>query len=313
MSKAPTRLLRRISAAGIGLCAALLTTVSGGAQPRPLPEPQAFLAQTRARLDRDEDRQAGFVYLETQRRELLDGSGRVREEQVRIVESYPGLPGEARWERVLEEHGRKVPEADLQRADAERRKKAEEFARRLSRQSADDRREEAKAQAQQRRETQERVDDVFLVYELRMLGRESVDGHDTIVFSFVPRPNAAPKTREGKWLRSFKGRAWIDESDYELVRMEAEAIRDVSVGFWVLARIHQGTMASFARRKVDDERWLPAFATYSMSGRVLLFKRLHERGTTEFSNYRRFAVDTASSAASVTGATTDSGGGGITR
>lgn len=283
----------------------VLLSGSGRTQPRPLPDPDAFLAQTRARLDRNEDRLAGYVYRETQRRTTLDGDGHPREETVRVVESYPGLPGEARWERVLEEGGQRVPDADLQRADNERRKKAEAVARRLANQSDRDKRDAAEAAAKRRREARERVDDVFLVYDIRMLGRETLDGHDTIAFAFEPRVNAAPRTREGKWLRSFKGRAWISEADHELVRLDAEAIGDVSVGMGLLARIQRGTTASFTRRKVDAERWLPASASYTVNGRVLLLKRLRERGTTEYSEYRRFAVDAASSSATIADGASD--------
>jgi hypothetical protein len=289
------------------LCSALLTGQIGLAQTRPLPDVDTFLAETRSRLDRDEDRQAGYVYLQTERREILDGSGRVREEKVRILESYPGLPGEGRWERVIEEQGRKVPDDELRRLDAERQRQVEAFARRVAQQSDADKRAAAAERAKRRREGRERVDEVLQLFDFRILSRESIEGRDTIVLSFDPRPNSSPKTREGKWLRHFKGRAWINEADHELVRLEAQALHDVTVGFGFLARIHEGTTATFTRRKVNNERWLPASASYSLSGRMLLFKRLHERGTMEYSNYRRFDVEAASVSVSVADAGTNEG------
>lgn len=268
--------------------------MAGLAQERPLPDRQAFLAETRARLDRDDERQAGYSYVETRTRVTLDATGRARNETTRVLESYPGLPGEPRWERVLEEDGRRTSDADLARADAARRKTVERYARTMTAQSDSDRRKAREDEARARRETAARVDDVFAVYDLAMLGREVVDGHDTIVLSMNPRPDARPRTREGSWLRRFRGRAWVSETDHELVKLDVEAIQDVSIGLGLVGRIHKGTTFSFGRRKVNGDRWLPAFATYTVSGRVLLLKRLRQRGTSEYSNYRRFAVDTSS-------------------
>jgi hypothetical protein len=128
-----------------------------------------------------------------------------------------------------------------------------------------------------------------------MLGREVVQGHDTIALSLTPRPNAATQTRDGRWMRAFKGKAWVSESDFELVRLEVEAIRSVSIGLGMLARMHEGTKVAFERRKVNDEVWLPATSSYQVSARVLMLKGIRENGTSEYSNYRKFSVDTSQS------------------
>ena len=94
-------------------------------------------------------------------------------------------------------------------------------------------------------------------------------------------------------MRHFTARAWVSESDYELVRVEIEAIDDVSVGLGLLARIHKGTTATYQRRKVNDEVWLPAQVTWTATARVLLLKNLRVRGIAEFSGYRKFTVDTS--------------------
>ena len=137
------------------------------------------------------------------------------------------------------------------------------------------------------------MDDIFHIYDIRMLRRESLDGHVTIVATLTPIPGAKPLTDDGKIMRHFKARAWISEADYELVRVEIEAIDDLSFGLGLLARVHKGTVATFQRRRVNDEVWLPAEVTWTASARVLLVKRLRLRGVAEFSNYRKFTVDTS--------------------
>jgi hypothetical protein len=264
--------------------------------PAPLPDRDTFLRQVRLQLQTDDARQRDYSYVETRRRVRVDGRGRpTGQPSVRVAESYPGLPGEGRWERVLEDDGRRASDAELRKVDGERQKKATAMATRLARQSDADRARAARDDARRRAEQTALVDDAFRVYEIAMLGREVVQGHDTIALSLTPRPNAATQTRDGRWMRAFKGKAWVSESDFELVRLEVEAIRSVSIGLGMLARMHEGTKVAFERRKVNDEVWLPATSSYQVSARVLMLKGIRENGTSEYSNYRKFSVDTSQS------------------
>jgi hypothetical protein len=94
-------------------------------------------------------------------------------------------------------------------------------------------------------------------------------------------------------MRSFSVRALVSETDHELVRLDAEAIETVSIGWGLLARVHKGARFSFERRKVNGEVWLPAIATYTGSARVGLLATLRRSGSSEYSGYRKFAVDTS--------------------
>lgn len=259
----------------------------------PLPSPEPFLKESRARLQTDAARRFGYSFRETQQRTSIDGNGRRREEPATILESYPGLPGEERWERVVQRKGTQVPEAELKERDDERRRKAERYARKLTQESAADRAKAARRADQDRRERAVLVDDVFVVYAVDMVGRERIEGHDTIAFTLTPRPQAKPRTRDGRMMKSFRGRAWVSETDFELARLDVEAIETVSIGLGLLARVHKGTSLSFTRRKVNGEAWLPARVQYEVSARFLLLKRFREGGVSEFSDYRKFTVDTA--------------------
>jgi hypothetical protein len=263
---------------------------------RPLPELRPFLQQVRTRLQPDDARQVGYAFTYTERKMKYDSKSRPGPASVTITESYPGFaPGEPRWDRVIQEDGHRVPEATLEKKDAERRKEAEAFARRL--QDPKERARLAREREKDHREARERIDDVFRVYDIAMLGRESIEGHDTITVSLTPRLAASPRTREGGWMKAFKGKAWLSESEYELVRLDMEAVDSVSIGLGLVARMHQGSTVSFSRRKVDGDAWLPARAEYRFSARVLLLKAMREGGTVDFSNYRRFSVDTTTAIA----------------
>ena len=141
-----------------------------------------------------------------------------------MYESYPGLPGEERWERLISENGRPRAASDLEKEMRDRQKKAEALAREATEQPAKQQARQQREYAAQRREFDAVLDDLLLVYNIRMERRESINGHETIVFSLTPRANAKPRTREGSQMRKFAVRAWISESDRELVRVDAEAI-----------------------------------------------------------------------------------------
>jgi hypothetical protein len=286
--------MRRLVVA-ILLC---LIAISGQAQQRPLPDQQFFLQEVRKHLETDDERQSGYMYVQTRRDQKLDKAGRPTSESVKVSESYPGLPGEPRWARLLSEDGRPVPPSDLEKVDRDRQKHAEDYARQLAKDPAQVRAKQDRERERERRERAESIDDAFRVLDARMVGREAVEGHDTIVFSLTPRPGAKPRTRAGNIMRNVSGRVWISESDYELVRLDVEAIDTVSLGFGLLARLHKGSQASFQRRKVNDEAWLPAMAKYALSARVGLVAVVRRGATVEYSNYKKFSVETSTTVAS---------------
>jgi hypothetical protein len=298
VGQTPSRARLRQLFCAVGVVVTAASFAGRAAQERPLPDLGSFLVQARTRLQTDDERQRSYIYVETWRKQKLDGAGKPRGESVKVVESYPPLPGEQeRWERVLEEDGRKKTDAELAKQDADRRKTAERVAKRLSSQTPADQAKEAQSRDSERREELQRINDIFVVYEIKMVGRESIDGHDTIKLTLDPRPNARPATREGKWMQAFKCRAWVSEADYELVKLEVDAVRGLNIGFGMLARMNTGTQMSFVRRMVDGEVWLPARADYTIRARVLMLKRYDQGGSIEFSNYRKFTVDTSTTIA----------------
>jgi hypothetical protein len=264
---------------------------SPAAQDRPLPDQESFAVEVKKHLATDEERQSGYMFLERRTEQRLDSSGRTQRESVKVFEVYPGLPGEERYQRLIEEDSKPVPPAKLAQRDRDRQKEVESYAKRVA--STSGRQKETQNLEKERRHYNEAIDDIFRVYDIRMVRREPIDGHDTIFATLTPKPNPKPQTKDGDIMRHFKARAWISESDYELVRVEIEAVDALSFGLGLLARVDKGTTASYERRRVNDEVWLPARVTWTAGARVLLLKRLRLRGIADFSGYRKFTVDTS--------------------
>ena len=261
------------------------------AEERPLPDLNVFIPQVKAKLASDEALQSGYVYNERTITEKVDGSGRTVHTSAKLLEVYPGLPGEAQYRRLIEEDGHPVSPEKLASEDRKRQRAVESYANELT--TSAGARKDAERRDRERREYAEAIDDIFRVYTIQLTGRDTLDGEQTIVATLTPKVDANPRTDDGKMMRHFHVRTWISENEYEIVRVELEAIDDLSIGWGLFARIHKGAQATYQRRKINNEAWLPADVTWTGSARVMLLKHLRERGRSQFFGYRKYSVGTS--------------------
>src|SRR5262249_23494132 len=117
-------------------------------------------------------------------------------------------------------------------------------------------------------------------------------GLPTILVNFRPKKNYKPKTSDAKELQHVAGRLWIAEDDYQLAKLEAEIIDPIKIGGGLLAKLQKGSTLAFELQKINGEIWLPVKADLSVNGRLLLLKGLNMRIILEFSEHKKFNVDT---------------------
>ncbi len=128
-------------------------------------------------------------------------------------------------------------------------------------------------------------------FDLRLVGEDFVDGRAAYVIEATPRPGYKPAQPHAGILRNFKGRLWIEKSSYTWLKVDAEAVKTVSIG-WLLARVHPGSHLQFEQTWVNDEVWLPHHVHLKLDGRVLLVKGFNMEMDITFRDYRKFRVDT---------------------
>ena len=92
-------------------------------------------------------------------------------------------------------------------------------------------------------------------------------------------------------MKKLRVRAWISESDYQVVKGVAQVIDDVTFGWGLALRLHTGTVAEMERTKINNEVWLPARMEIKGSGRALL-RRFSVSSLTVYSDYKKFNVST---------------------
>lgn len=251
-----------------------------------LPDPDTVMKKVRdaARLDYEILKE--FTYLERRRDIRLSKLGKVTVGPVRTFEVYPSaLPGRT-YKRLIAVDGKPLDPAELARRDAERQKALQDAEQKRRNETPRAREARLRDEAEERRERNAVLDDALAVFEVKFLKREIVDRQPLLMGTATPRPDARVTTREGRWLKQFAGEIWISEADYQIARLDMRALSDVSIGWGLVGRVHEGSRFVFARRKIENA-WLPAEVTFEATGRTLLFRRFAIATTTTFSDYRR--------------------------
>lgn len=263
------------------------------AQDAPLPELTAFVKKVRDRIRLDTDLQVDYTYVEKRRDVKVSRLGKVAVGPMRTFEVYPSNKPGRTYKRLIAVDGKPLDPAELERRDQAHRDHMIALATQEQNETPADKAKRLEKDAKEKREMNDVIDDAFAVFAIKVEGREMRDGHSTIVASLTPRKDAQTKSEVGDWLKKFKARAWVAEDDAQLVHIEAVAIDDITLGWGLVGRVHDGSKFTFTRKKVNNEVWLPAEATFEASGRSLIFRSFQISTTTTYSDYKKFSVDTS--------------------
>ena len=249
----------------IRVVAAVLLFQGAASDGRPLPDPQPFLEAVRQNLVRSQDLQMQFAYVERRTDLSFNPFGRVGTGGTRVFEVSPSADGSAVSRRLVERNGKPVVDGAVERIE-----------RRVPRGPSF-------------------IDDVTSTIQLAIDRRDVVDGRPMVVVTFTPRPDAKPRTREGRIARAFKGVIWIDEEAQEVSKVEATAIDDISFGYGLLARLSKGSSVLLRRQPIEGALWLPVSVRFTGEGRALLFRKLTINFAVDWFNYRRYSSSSVAS------------------
>jgi hypothetical protein len=264
---------------------------------RPLPDQSELLQQLRSNLQSDRLLQSRYTFREKRIDVRRDDHGSEVGRTEKVFDVYPALKGTEAYRRLISVDGVPPGRDSLVEAERLRRSAMVDRARQAQNEKPSQREKRLRDEVEDQRKENDIIDDAFRLYGFRLTGREMLDGHEAIALTFIPLPGVTPRTSEGKLLQKFSGRAWVDERDHQLMRLEVESVDDVSFGFGFIARLHKGSQMVFQRRPVNDV-WLPSELRYSGDGRVLLLKKLRVEAIREYSDYKALGIETLASLSS---------------
>jgi hypothetical protein len=258
----------------------------------PLPATHEFIRKMRSAIRFDDDLQQAYTYLEKRRDVKITGLGKVSVGPTRTFEVYPSNQPGRTYKRLVAVEGKPLPPAELARRDEEHRRNVLAEYERDKAETPAVRKERLAKEDKERREREAIVNDAFAVFEATAIGRDTIDGHGVVVLWLRPRRNVSPRTREGGYMTKFAGKVWVVEADGQIVKLDLAAFDDIQVGYGVVGRVHEGARLEFARRRVNNEAWLPAWSHITAKGRTLLFRPFDFDVRTDYTDYKKWSVDT---------------------
>ena len=223
-----------------------------------------------------------WVGRSTERR--FDSNGKVKSEESRAWETII-LNGEP-YRRMLERNGRPLPPDELRK----QQEKLDKNVAKLQHETAEQRQRRLAEYEKQRLKDRAFLREIPDAYDLRLEGEAKVDGHDVWVIVGTPRAGYHPKERDAKALEKIRGKLWVDKSNYQWVRVEAESTGTISFGLF-LARLNPGAKLVFEQTRVNDEVWLPKHMFLKGTGRLGLLLRVASEEDITWNDYRKFQVN----------------------
>jgi len=121
-------------------------------------------------------------------------------------------------------------------------------------------------------------------FEFQLVGAEIINGHECWVLDARPKRGYEPKDRETKVLAGMRGELWVDQSQYQWVRVKAEVFKPVSfLGF--IAKVGPGTAILLEQEPVADNLWLPKRFSMHVKASALGF---FDESSTDDETYREY-------------------------
>jgi len=272
----------------IPLCLLLLTlpSLQGDA---PLPEQRAFMEELRKSMSTPDKLLSEYTYTYKEMETTLDSAGKAKKTEMNVYQVINGAEPWETYERQIIKNGNSLTDKELQKQDLKERERVQKERSKRAKWSEEKRRQEREKADQKDRETN---DDVFASFEYQLVGREYVNGRPTILVNFKPNRSYKPKTDDARELQHVAGRLWISEDDHQLAKLEAEVIEPIKFLGGFLAKLQKGSTVAFELQKINDEIWLPVRGQIVYDARVLLLKGMRGRVDVEFSDHKKFNVDT---------------------
>jgi len=248
----------------------------------PLPSAEEVLHKVLATVKSPEIRRAGAMYRSVQHTviEKMDDKGRLREREDRVYDVGP--LGGGVYARLVEKNGKSLSPSEL----ADEQQREQRFLERSSSQTFGG-------------GDSDRVPldpELFTRYKAEVVGRVSLAGRSTIILRFWPSSTDLPiRRRQDYVLNKLTGKVWIDEQEWEIVRVEAHLTDRVRVLLGLVAALDKVDL-SFEQVRMAAGVYLPLKLSADFDGRKL-FSSLHERVQVTWTGQRPAAETTSAPAA----------------
>jgi hypothetical protein len=91
---------------------------------------------------------------------------------------------------------------------------------------------------------------------------------------FTPNPNFTPPDLEANLFRGIAGQLWIDQTQQQLVKLDAHFIADVDFGFGILGKLNKGSTALLEQSDIGGGDWELTTLRIHVTGRALMVRSI---------------------------------------
>ncbi len=204
-------------------------------------------------MKRQDSRLAGYTYLKTVVVEHLNKDLTPKKSETRLFE-VTSVPDGPDIEVLVAVDGDSVSEKEILKSRTEQEKGKK------------------KADGQIELESEE----LITLFDWTTDGHESVNGRPATILRFQPKPGAIyegddPETE--KFLKNVQGRAWVDDEEFVISRIEFESKRPIKSFGGLLWTLHSFRAAE-ERKKLPTGVWIDSTGEYFIDATALFFKRI---------------------------------------
>jgi hypothetical protein len=236
-----------------------------------------------------------YTYTETETQTTLDSKGNPKKTEVDVTQVVRGAEDWQFYRKKISHNGVPLTEKELQKQDQEQKRLQEERheERLRAEKKAHEQKPAPQAPVDQEKARKEMIQTFTGVYDVQIEGREVLDGRSTVLMTLKPKAGVKPKDNFLNLLHHVVLRAWFTETEkHDLVKLDANILEPVSFGLGILAKLSPGSSLVMHRQKLKDEFWVPARIDVNVNGRMFLVKGLNEHQLIEFSDFKKYTVET---------------------
>lgn len=150
--------------------------------------------------------------------------------------------------------------------------------------------------SEQARYQKERVEERAFIREIpaaflfRLIGIGTISNRPAWIIEARPKPGYRAVHSRARDFEKVRATIWIEQDTYHWVKVDADVLNTISVGFGLL-RIAPGSSMHFEQTRVNDEIWLPSSMLVRFEARLALVKGLRGEYDIRYSDYRKFQSD----------------------
>jgi len=116
-------------------------------------------------------------------------------------------------------------------------------------------------------------------------------GDELVRLKFRPNPNYDPPTRTEQVLTGMQGHVLIDATEKRLAEINATLVKEVGFGWGILGHLDRGGRFLVEQADVGERNWEITRMELSLTGKILLFKKLSIQSSDTFSDFHPVPSD----------------------